>query len=216
MVGLKPVALEQEARILPIVQTEGLTYGGFCCGCTRPYGGNTMLRPCKILILLGALSGCVTGPLLGEEIEDPRAPISFSVWTLQQGDVSVVWCKPFGTSVSFSEIGRITSGSFRVSNEGDTVYRGLGSFVVPEVCWRSFHTTFAAELKVTPPDGSRNYFTYDNFGLDCLVSKYFDGVSPFDAGIDCQPSYNRGQIILLHEADVPPGSCAPDGTCPLP
>ena len=176
-----------------------------------------MFRTLNLLGVLAILSGCVTGPLLGDNIEDPRAPIPFSVWTLAQGDVSVVHCRPFlNNSNPFIEIGRITSGSFSVTNDGDTVYRGLGSFVVPEYCWQSYGETFAAELKVTTSNGSYSYYTYDSFGLECLIDKFIAGISPFDAGADCQPSHNQRQIILLHTGEFEPGDCAPDGICPLP
>lgn len=160
------------------------------------------------IVLLG-LSGCITAPFYGQQMNSRTTQVPFTFWTFNKtGSVTVECAKasahggPYNGPDSYQLIKTISPNiKGALDSFKSEVFNASTKLDIPNSCWRYYSypdgTNYITVLRVKQAGSDSSVYTFDKAGLECM-GKWNGKSASWTAWLShsCQKRYsNTGNTI---------------------
>lgn len=136
----------------------------------------------KIPVLLAStlaigLTGCITSPFYGQQMQSRFDPVPFTFWTFDKNNSVTVECaqaSAHGNAYgSYQPVDTVWPGNKgQLDPKGLMVYDASKNLNIPSSCWRYYNlgggTNWITVLRVKQNGSDGAVYTFDKAGLECL------------------------------------------------
>ncbi len=130
-------------------------------------------------LLLG-LSGCITSPFYGQQMNSRFDQVPFTFWTFNKTNSVTVECAkasahggPYNGNGSYQPVATVwPTSKGQLDANGLEVFDASKKLDIPSACWRAYAlgggTNWITVLRVKQDGSDDGVYTFDKAGLECL------------------------------------------------